>query len=59
MLTNHVWSETSEAWMPSQFLEHSSTSTPVQADKYDIDIKCFCVPVIHPVIGKNTNYLLT
>ena len=46
LLTNRVYTDVSDTWLPDVFITNSPTSK--STDHYDIDIENICAAVVHP-----------
>ena len=49
LVTNKVYGDTSNFWLPDNFITASPTSKPTNA--YDVDLEHYCAPVVHSVTG--------
>ena len=48
-VTNNVYEDTSNCWLPNDFITASPTDKPKNA--YDVELYHYCAPVVHPVTG--------
>ena len=53
LVTNNVYGDTSNCWLPSDFITASPTAKPTNA--YDVELEDYCAPVVHPVTGVTIN----
>ena len=49
LVTKSVYEDTSNRWLPDDFITASRTAEPTNA--YDVELEYFCAPVVHPVTG--------
>ena len=49
LVTNNVYGDTSNRWLPDYFITASPTDKPTNA--YDVELEHYCAPVVHPVTG--------
>ena len=64
LVTNTIYGDTSNRWIPDSFITASPTSKPTNT--YDVDLEHDCATVLHPVTGvtitqymKLANYTVT
>ena len=64
LVTNTVYGDTSNLWLPDDFITASPTAKPTNT--YDVDLEHDCATVVHPVTGvtitqymKLANYTVT
>ena len=55
LVTNNVYGDTSNLWIPDNFITASPTAKPTNA--YDVELEHYCAPVVHPVTGVTINQL--
>ena len=49
LVTNTVYGDTSNCWLPDDFITASPTDKPTNS--YDFELEHYCAPVVHPVTG--------
>ena len=49
LVTNNVCGDTSNRWLPDNFITTSPTAKPTNA--YNVELDHYCAPVVHPVTG--------
>ena len=47
LVTNNVYGDTRNCWLPEDFITTIPTAKPTNA--YDIELDHYCAPVVHPV----------
>ena len=49
LVTTNVYGDTSNRWLPDNFITASPTAKPTNS--YDVELEHYCALVVHPVTG--------